>query len=141
MAVSRLAGNSLTRLWENFPGTFAPCKGGVMALKHISLNEKVTLQRLMSEAKASDQSKLDIESALSVAMLMATCKACGAIVDARAIDADKYGYKASCQCGFGWWWRFDSSKNMRTGHYAYGVNQRSFEASGADAIELVIDGK
>src|SRR5664279_4780350 len=97
----RLAGNLLARLMESFPETFAPCKGGAMALKPIPPNEKTTLQRLMGDSKASDQSKLAIERSLSVAMLMSTCKACGAIVDARTIDADSYGFQATCSCGYG----------------------------------------
>ncbi len=93
----------------------------------------------MVDAKASDQSKLAIESSLSVAMLMSTCKACGAIVDARAIDADSYGYQATCLCGYGWRWRFQSEQRKRIGHYAYGAEQGLFEANGADAIELEIE--
>lgn len=139
MAASPLAGNLLARLMEVFPGTFAPCKGGAMALKHIPPSEKATLLRLMGEAKASDQSKLAIESASSVAMLMSTCKACGAIVDTRAIYADSYGYQATCPCGYGWRWRFQSEQRKRIGHYAYGAELGLFEADGADAIALEVD--
>ena len=109
-----------------------------MARKHVPLSEKATLQRLMVEAKANDQSKLAIENSLSVAMLMSTCKACGSIVDTRAIDADSYGYQATCLCGYGWRWRFQSEQRKRIGHYAYGAEQGLFEANGADAIELEI---
>lgn len=138
MAASPLAGNLQARLTEVFPGTFAPCKGGAMALKHIPLNQKATLPRLMDDAKASDQSKLAIESSLSVATLMSTCKACGAILDARAIDADSYGYQATCSCGYGWRWRFHSEQRKRIGHYAYGAEQGLFESNGADEIALEV---
>ena len=110
-----------------------------MALKPIPPSEKATLQRLMSDAKASDQSKLAVERSLSVAILMSTCKACGAIVDARTIDADSYGYQATCSCGYGWRWRFQTEQRKRIGYYAYGAKQGLFEASGADAVALEVE--
>jgi hypothetical protein len=139
MTASPLAGGLLARLVEAFPETFAPRKGGAIALKPIPRSEMSTLQRLMADAKASDQSKLAIERSLSVAMLMSTCKACGASVDTRTIDADAYGYQATCSCGYGWRWRFQSEKRKRIGHYAYGVEQGLFEANGADAVALEVD--
>ena len=139
MAVSPLPATLITRLVQAFPNTFAPGNSGALALKVIPLCEKNTLYRWMSNVKFSEQIMSVTETALNVAMLMSACKACGEIVDVRAIDADSHGYRASCQCGYGGRWRFHSAQKKRTGRYAYGFEQRSFEADGSDAMAFEID--
>lgn len=138
MAVSPWPHASTQDLCAAFPGAFSVEGLGLCVLKPVPHQDHSRLSSLIREAKASDDAMLRMRAALQIAKLMSTCKVCGDVASPRKIQADRRAFKAVCECGFSWKWRFEGNATKRQGAYAYCDEPRTFEVVGSDELRLVI---
>lgn len=138
MTVSPWPHTSTQELCAAFPGAFLVDGRGLCVLKPVPTHTQEQLDSLIRVAKANDNAIFSMRGALQLAKLMSTCKVCGDVVAPEKIQADSRAFKAACECGFSWKWRFEGNSTRRQGTYAYGDEPRTFEVVGSDELRVIL---